>query len=233
MSLSALVRPSRKEVWWNNFYAVQSFYKEYGHLTMPEKRLVDWLTYQRYHAKSLTNQQLDALDSIEYKSVKLHRPHDEEQWAAKLNRLVSDQSAKRSRDIEVWLNRQRRLSESGTLSDDRKKLLLEKGIDLQRKHHAKCGKRGPGKKGEERWMQNFSKLVDYRERHGDCNVPTRYAEDRSLGYWVVNQRKKYNEKGPDGRPMLDEKRVDMLNEIGFQWKIIRQRKGKVEKDVKI
>jgi hypothetical protein len=58
---SSIVNPSREEVWWANFDAVDSFYKEHQHLTIPDKRLSDWLTYQRHHAKMLNKDKLDAL----------------------------------------------------------------------------------------------------------------------------------------------------------------------------
>ena len=32
------------------------------------------------------------------------------------------------------------------------------------------------------------KLRNYKRRHGDCNVPARWAEDPRLGNWVSNQR---------------------------------------------
>jgi len=64
-----------------------------------------------------------------------------------------------------------------------------------------------------------NKLVENLEKHGDCNVPTRYTEDPSLGNWVCRQRSKCHEVGPDGLPKLTKNRIAKLEEIGFQWEV--------------
>ena len=39
------------------------------------------------------------------------------------------------------------------------------------------------------WEAQLAKLKKYRRKHGDCNVPTGWAEDPRLGTWVKNQRR--------------------------------------------
>jgi hypothetical protein len=39
------------------------------------------------------------------------------------------------------------------------------------------------------WEQHLTSLRAYKCRHGDCNVPRRWAKDPPLGRWVGNQRK--------------------------------------------
>ena len=36
---------------------------------------------------------------------------------------------------------------------------------------------------EENWEEAYSKLLQYREKHGNCNVPSRYLDDPHLGTW--------------------------------------------------
>jgi Helicase associated domain len=36
---------------------------------------------------------------------------------------------------------------------------------------------------ESKWQQMYQRLLCYRERHGNCLVPNRFAEDTSLGAW--------------------------------------------------
>lgn len=36
---------------------------------------------------------------------------------------------------------------------------------------------------ESKWQQMYQRLLCYLERHGNCLVPNRYAEDTSLGAW--------------------------------------------------
>jgi hypothetical protein len=175
------------------------------------------MSYQRHHAKTLNKDKLDALARINYKSVGVHRECDEREWETHFNQLVPASSTKKDRKLQLWIARQRRLVASGRLSETRKQRLLERGIDL---HPASCAKRGreePSKPNESNWMVQFAKLLKYLEEHGDCNVPTRYTEDSSLGHWVGRQRSKYHEVGPDGLSKLTKNRIAKLEEIGFQW----------------
>jgi hypothetical protein len=36
---------------------------------------------------------------------------------------------------------------------------------------------------EEKWEESFNKLLLYREKHGNCNVPSRHPDDPNLGTW--------------------------------------------------
>jgi hypothetical protein len=36
---------------------------------------------------------------------------------------------------------------------------------------------------QHKWDEMFNRLVEYREKHGDCLVPNRYPEDPQLGSW--------------------------------------------------
>ena len=58
------------------------------------------------------------------------------------------------------------------------------------------------------WDTRFDELVQYKAKHGDCNVP---KESGKLGLWIYNQRKVYK----DGK--LEQGRIDRLNSTGFKW----------------
>ena len=45
-----------------------------------------------------------------------------------------------------------------------------------------------GKKGDEQWDAMFQQVVEYKERTGDCLVPSRYALNPQLAKWVEGQR---------------------------------------------
>lgn len=36
---------------------------------------------------------------------------------------------------------------------------------------------------QRKWEEMFARLVAYKEKHGDCLVPNRYADDPQLGSW--------------------------------------------------
>ena len=65
-----------------------------------------------------------------------------------------------------------------------------------------------------RWNAMFERLKEYKEEHGDCLMPQKYAEDPKLGTWVATQRKVST---------VDDKtkqeRRDKLNSIGFVWSV--------------
>jgi hypothetical protein len=41
----------------------------------------------------------------------------------------------------------------------------------------------PGRRTDAKWEEMFSRLEVYKEKHGDCLVPSRYPEDSQLGSW--------------------------------------------------
>jgi hypothetical protein len=62
------------------------------------------------------------------------------------------------------------------------------------------------------WHQNFEKLVEFKRKNGQCLVPKKYEQDKSLGNWVHTQRYCHN----NNRMRQDRKTI--LDEIGFAWK---------------
>jgi superfamily II DNA or RNA helicase len=62
-----------------------------------------------------------------------------------------------------------------------------------------------------RWKDNFEKLQDYYNIHGNSDVPARYKIDKALGSWVVSQRVRFKEK------RLNTEQIANLNSINFNW----------------
>ena len=72
------------------------------------------------------------------------------------------------------------------------------------------------------WAKHLADLAEYKSIHGHCNVPFQYAPNKSLGYWVHNQRQVYK-KWIKGEPCsLTESRVQSLIEAGFNLRSRRQ-----------
>ena len=59
------------------------------------------------------------------------------------------------------------------------------------------------------WDVMFDRLMNYKNQHGNCEVPQKYMGDPQLGRWVRKQRQK--------RDKMSEERKARLEEIGFQW----------------
>jgi hypothetical protein len=68
------------------------------------------------------------------------------------------------------------------------------------------------------WEAQLARLAAYKARHGDCNVPQRWAEDLRLGRWVDSQRtrKKKLDRGEPCHEMTVE-RAARLEALGFAW----------------
>ena len=95
-------------------------------------------------------------------------------------------------------------------------------------------------------------LVEYREHHGDCLVPSRYEKNMKLGKWVETQRYEYTKlqrvayasgtvpareavcmetetKPRVTNPRLTEERLRRLESIGFEWKVRNKMKRYYDK----
>jgi hypothetical protein len=81
LPVKVAVNPSKQELWSENFQKSKECYDENGHSTlartdpeyMRECLSSKWLTYQRHCATSLGKGHLELLESMNYKTVPMHR----------------------------------------------------------------------------------------------------------------------------------------------------------------
>mmetsp|Transcript_7526 Transcript_7526/g.11788 ORF Transcript_7526/g.11788 Transcript_7526/m.11788 type:complete len:357 (+) Transcript_7526:59-1129(+) len=59
------------------------------------------------------------------------------------------------------------------------------------------------------WYQRLNELVEFKHRHGHCNVRQKYKENPALGIWVNKQR--------CSRESLSEEKHQVLESINFDW----------------
>ena len=59
--------------------------------------------------------------------------------------------------------------------------------------------------------RKYFELIAYKEKYGNCNVPSTYEEEEPLGKWVERMRIEANE----GK--LDELKIDQLKSLGFDF----------------
>lgn len=109
------------------------------------------------------------------------------------------------------------------------------------------------KRIDDHWDEMFRQLVQYKEMHGDCLVPSRYEENLKLGKWVETQRYEYTKlqraayesppfadeadaelslaaaKARATNPRLTEERLRRLEAIGFEWKVKHKMKRYYDK----
>lgn len=72
----------------------------------------------------------------------------------------------------------------------------------------------------EAWEAQFAKLEAYKEQHGDCDVPPRWAADPRLANWVRTQRacKRRLDRG-EANPRITASRAARLAALGFAWSL--------------
>lgn len=67
------------------------------------------------------------------------------------------------------------------------------------------------------WERRFEQLLDYKVKHGDCNVPQSYPLDKPFGRWVMKQRCQQSLKLRGEKSQLTNERERKLTELGFSW----------------
>jgi len=97
-----------------------------------------------------------------------------------------------------WVMHQRRLYKKGKLLPDRIELLDDIGFQWIRHNIVS-------------WNERLEELKQYKEKHGDCDVPSRYKANPQLATWVAKQRWLYK-----NGELSDEQSI-LLDEIGFSW----------------
>jgi len=82
------------------------------------------------------------------------------------------------------------------------------------------------------WNFRYGQLIEYKEKHGHCNVPQLYEPNKKLGtwvhyqrlgMWVGHQRTQYRLLQQGKQSSMTEERIDKLEEIGFVWDVTHLR----------
>lgn len=71
-------------------------------------------------------------------------------------------------------------------------------------------------KQETQWNLQYAKLLDYKQKNGDCIVPRGYSKHDNksrLGSWVNKQRNNHQHN------TIRQDRKDLLDDIGFVWNV--------------
>eukprot|EP00526_Cylindrotheca_closterium_P011882 CAMPEP_0113605450 /NCGR_PEP_ID=MMETSP0017_2-20120614/2335_1 /TAXON_ID=2856 /ORGANISM="Cylindrotheca closterium" /LENGTH=473 /DNA_ID=CAMNT_0000513943 /DNA_START=116 /DNA_END=1537 /DNA_ORIENTATION=+ /assembly_acc=CAM_ASM_000147 len=69
----------------------------------------------------------------------------------------------------------------------------------------------------DKWMEQWGQLKEYRKKHGDCLVPTHYAENPKLGRWVHTQRHQNRMRLKGKKSCMTIERFELLNQLDFAW----------------
>jgi hypothetical protein len=113
-----------------------------------------------------------------------------------------------------WTSKQRTFQTKGRLPLDRVQKLEELGFKWRG-----TGNRRLCPAQEAMWQAQYQNLVEYRIKNGHCNVPRKHP---LLGDWVDRQRRRFDNQE------LATDRVDLLNKVGFVWRVGQGRSRSVD-----
>ena len=171
--------------------------------TFRKGKVGKWVGHQRtaYRTDSLAQDRIDRLNSIGF----AWKQRDKVPWETRFDQLAQyktqhgDCNVPQSQGkLGTWVNNQRATCKNGKLSQDLIDQLNEIGFKWA------LIVKGPTVP----WETRFKQLVQYKAKHGDCNVPDGQGK---LGNWVRKQRGAYKAGS------LAQDRIDRLNVMGFEW----------------
>jgi len=190
--------------WLENYEKLKKFKMKFKHTRVTrsycDKKLAIWVTLQRsqYKNNKMSGEQIKLLNDIgfafECRDNNWNKNFEELKKYKKNNgdcNLPSKSSA-----LGRWLNNQRALMVKGKLNKYRRNALEDLGVVTIKSWG---------------WDAKLEELEAFKKKHGHCNVPYRYIENRQLGNWVVLQRRNHK----SGK--LSKDRRSKLKKIGFDF----------------
>jgi hypothetical protein len=200
--------------WERRFADLKAFKRAHGHCNVPtnypkDRSLAIWVANCRRQRKlgTLAQDRIERLDTIGFCWAVRNRRCVARNWDAMVAQLKAfhrghghsnvPYGEPSHRDLATWLNGVRCNKRAGRLDANRVRQLNALGVVWE-----------PQKT---RWDRMFAALMEYRKRHGDCNVPFGWSENPALAKWVKGMRIVQR------RGELSAERAERLDAIGFAW----------------
>ena len=215
-----------EQKWEQTYQKVLAFAEVFGHLSFSPTqgdenmlRVAEWLEDQKGQTKLSSQQRLklQALKKYGYELGSSELDRREDVWNCRFEQLVEFKREtghlkvpkSYSLPLQKWVNLQRHLARRGKLSAEREERLLEIGLDFKIE-----ASRRYSDLHIQKWDEMYRQLIAYKDRYGDCMVPTQNLSFIKLGCWVATQRQ--------NKEQMDERRRQLLDDIGFVWKVSRK-----------
>ncbi|MFK5923321.1 MAG: Helicase associated domain protein [Verrucomicrobiota bacterium] len=202
-----------KEYWEQLFQELAAYKGEYGDCLVlkgwKNKQLASWVNRLRDFNKrgKLDGDKIKRLDELGF----VWEP-DKLAWKIRFQELGAYKEEHgdclvparwaENKQLASWVSVQRTIKIKGNLDGDKIKRMDELGFVWE--------------PNEKAWDIRLQELVNYKEEHGDCLVPQRWAENKPLATWVGSQRT-IKKKGK-----LDGDKIKRLGELGFVWEPDKQ-----------
>ncbi|GFH43842.1 hypothetical protein CTEN210_00315 [Chaetoceros tenuissimus] len=216
--------------------------------------LASWCFKLRYSKKTkvpptssefklqLTTERIALLDQMGFQWTR-KRPFEEyvqdlETFKVKYGHLNVPQDYKENPRLGYWVNSIRhsyKCFQDGTgnpsyrLTEQRIEKLESMGFTWQRlrSFEYQINTKTYKKPGSKTFDERFQELVEYKEKHGHCNVcpkKEKSKKNKSLGYWCSQLRTSLSgTKRPFATTefKLTQERIDKLTKLGFKWKLVK------------
>ncbi len=193
-----------EEKWEKWFSQLSEFKQKEGHCRVPHEHegLGRWVTKQRGRHKELSEDKIKCLNRLGFVwDIK------EGQWLEYYNELCQfveinghTNVGGNNRPLQAWMTRCR----TKPLSEEKTALLNGIGFVWDLK--------------QDFWDKKFAALLEFKNKHGSCNVPSTYTEDPSLATWVIGRRVRWRNE------QLTEEQIQSLDEVGFVWEPYKQKR---------
>lgn len=176
-------------------------------------RLGSFVHYMRFYVKGgkLAQEQIDRLTKLGFSWNVVN-----DRWNSKFEMLAKFKADNNHFDIPSghtlysWAQYQRKLYFEDGLSPENRDKLSSINFDFDTEPRGAGGvTKAAGKTHAATWNEHFEELEEFKEEHGNAEVPSVYNTSPSLAKWAASQRVKHK-KGN-----LKDAHFDRLNEIGF------------------
>lgn len=195
--------------WEEMFFQLCDYHKKNGDCLVPRDfceniALATWVADQRkmYNKNRLSQERIAKLELMGFCWDPLDKSWDArfDELCAYREKYGDDAAPSKSSDhhnLSIWMQHQRIYYREGRLSVERITRLESIGFDWDPLNN--------------RWHERFTELQQYKEIHGDFDVPLEYPESPLLKTWLHNQRTYYKKN------KISLARVKLLNSIDFIW----------------
>jgi superfamily II DNA or RNA helicase len=204
---------ARGEMWAESFEKLKQFKEKHRHCEVyleadADDDLLKWVSKQR---SLLLRGKIDAerkakLDALGFS----WNGEIDRRWDEMYQRLKNYQTQhgdanvphlwKADIRLASWVCHQRQRRKKAIITDEQVRLLDELGFTWQLRERGN-------------WEDRYQELLEFREKHGHCNVFRAYEKKPKLAAFVNSMRTK------KASGQLSEERKRLLEAIGFQWEV--------------
>ena len=209
--------------WMEKYNELAKFKLQNGNTDIPYKNTVLYrfllLQKKKYYKGELSSDKISLLNKLDIEWDYVENKN-EVQWQKRLKEisdyilLHGNIDVPRSEtSLYKFISKQRSLYSKGELSQSRIEDLLKLGVSLNSNKTVKINDNkntNPKEKSTSIWELRFKELMEFKVKHGHCNIP-RNHENTVLAEWVHTQR-----SNKDKMPL---ERKEKLISLGFEFNL--------------